>query len=222
MQGGDGMRRCLILTGGTIDISFAREFLQDRIYDRVIAVDGGLAVLRPLHLIPDAVVGDLDTVDPELVREYQKLPQVLFEIHKPEKDETDTELALLTAAKAGCDQVDILGALGGRMDHALGNIQLLYQFFRQGMEISIYDAKNRIYLIGGRKKFYKKNLYGNYLSFLPLTESVEGMTLRGFKYPLNHRTISIGTSLCISNELKKEEGVLELERGVLICIESHD
>lgn len=214
--------RCLIITGGTIDISFAREFLQNRTYDRVVAVDAGLAVLRHLHLVPDAVVGDLDTVDPMLVQEYQKLPKVEFEIHKPEKDETDTELALLTAARAGCNQVDILGALGGRMDHELGNIQLLYQFFRQGMDISIYDAKNRIYLIGGRKKFCKQDLYGKYISFLPLTEMVEGITLRGFKYPLNHRTIQIGTSLCISNELKKEEGVLELERGVLICVESHD
>lgn len=216
------MRRCLIITGGTIDISFARDFLQNRAYDRVIAVDAGLAVLRHLHLIPDEVVGDLDTVDPRLIEEYRELPRVEFEIHKPEKDETDTELALLSAARAGCDQVDILGALGGRMDHALGNIQLLYQFFRQGMDISIYDAKNRIYLIEGRKKFKKQALYGKYISFLPLTEAVEGMTLRGFKYPLNHRTIQMGTSLCISNELKKEEGILELDHGVVICVESHD
>lgn len=216
------MRKCLIVTGGTIDIAFARDFLQDRVYDRVIAVDAGLSVLHHLHLMPDEVVGDLDTADPKLVQEYQALPEVAFEVHQPEKDETDTELALLTAAKAGCDQVDILGALGGRMDHAIGNIQLLYQFFRQGMEISIYDARNRIYLIEGRKKFCKTELYGTYLSFLPLTETVEGMTLRGFKYPLNHRTIQLGTSLCISNELNKEEGVLELERGVVICVESHD
>lgn len=216
------MSKCLIITGGTIDISFARDFLQDRKYDRVVAVDAGLEVLRHLHVVPDEVVGDFDTVDPKIIQEYQNLPGIHFEIHKPEKDETDTELALLTAARAGCDQVDILGALGGRMDHAIGNIQLLYQFFRQGMDISIYDAKNRLYLIGGRKKFYKKELYGKYISFLPLTESVEGMTLRGFKYPLNNRTIHLGTSLCISNELKKEEGVLELERGVLICVESHD
>lgn len=216
------MSRCLLITGGTMDIAFARDFLQDRKYDRVVAVDAGLETLRHLHIVPDEVVGDLDTVDPRIVQEYQSRPGIHFEIHKPEKDETDTELALLTAARAGCDQVDILGALGGRMDHAIGNIQLLYQFFRQGMDISIYDAKNRLYLIGGRKKFRKNELYGKYISFLPLTETVEGMTLRGFKYPLNHRTIHLGTSLCISNELKKEEGILEVERGVLICVESHD
>ena len=216
------MKRCLIVTGGTIDIAFAKDFLSQRSYDYVIAADAGLEVLRPLHISPNAVVGDLDTVDKKVLEEYQNQPDIEFEIHKPEKDETDTELALLTAARQGCEAVDILGALGGRMDHAIGNIQLMYQFFCQGMEVKIYDARNRLYLLGGHKVFHREEVYGKYISFLPMTETVEGLTLRGFKYPLQRRTIGLGTSLCISNELKREEGILELERGVLLCVEAHD
>ena len=216
------MKNCLIVTGGTIDIAFAKDFLSQRSYDYVIAADAGLEVLRPLHIYPNAVVGDLDTVDHKILKEYELLPDIEFEIHKPEKDETDTELALLTAARQGCESVDVLGALGGRMDHAVGNIQLMYQFFCQGMEVNIYDAGNRLYLIGGRKTFHKEKLYGKYVSFLPMTEVIEGLTLRGFKYPLQRKTITLGTSLCISNELKHEEGILELESGVLLCVESHD
>lgn len=216
------MKRCLIVTGGTIDIAFAKDFLSQRSYDYVIAADAGLEVLRPLHISPNAVVGDLDTVDKKVLEEYQNQPDIKFEIHKPEKDETDTELALLTAARQGCEAVDILGALGGRMDHAIGNIQLMYQFFCQGMEVNIYDARNRLYLLGGHKVFHREEVYGKYISFLPMTETVEGLTLRGFKYPLQRRTIGLGTSLCISNELKREEGILELERGVLLCVEAHD
>lgn len=216
------MKRCLIVTGGTIDIAFAKDFLSQRSYDYVIAADAGLEVLRPLHISPNAVVGDLDTVDKKVLEEYQNHPDIEFEIHKPEKDETDTELALLTAARQGCEAVDILGALGGRMDHAIGNIQLMYQFFCQGMEVNIYDARNRLYLLGGHKVFHREEVYGKYISFLPMTETVEGLTLRGFKYPLQRRTIGLGTSLCISNELKREEGILELERGVLLCVEAHD
>ena len=197
------MKRCLIVTGGTIDIAFAKDFLSQRSYDYVIAADAGLEVLRPLHISPNAVVGDLDTVDKKVLEEYQNQPDIEFEIHKPEKDETDTELALLTAARQGCEAVDILGALGGRMDHAIGNIQLMY-------------------LLGGHKVFHREEVYGKYISFLPMTETVEGLTLRGFKYPLQRRTIGLGTSLCISNELKREEGILELERGVLLCVEAHD
>lgn len=216
------MKRCLIVTGGTIDIAFAKDFLSQRSYDYVIAADAGLEVLRPLHISPNAVVGDLDTVDKKVLEEYQNQPDIEFEIHKPEKDETDTELALLTAARQGCEAVDILGALGGRMDHAIGNIQLMYQFFCQGMEVNIYDTRNRLYLLGGHKVFHREEVYGKYISFLPMTETVEGLTLRGFKYPLQRRTIGLGTSLCISNELKREEGILELERGVLLCVEAHD
>ena len=216
------MKRCLIVTGGTIDIAFAKDFLSQRSYDYVIAADAGLEVLRPLHISPNAVVGDLDTVDKKVLEEYQNQPDIKFEIHKPEKDETDTELALLTAARQGCEAVDILGALGGRMDHAIGNIQLMYQFFCQGMEVNIYDARNRLYLLGGHKVFHREEVYGKYISFLPMTETVEGLTLRGFKYPLQRRTIGLGTSLCISNELKREEGILELEKGVLLCVEAHD
>ena len=216
------MKRCLIVTGGTIDIAFAKDFLSQRSYDYVIAADAGLEVLRPLHISPNAVVGDLDTVDKKVLEEYQNQPDIEFEIHKPEKDETDTELALLTAARQGCEAVDILGALGGRMDHAIGNIQLMYQFFCQGMEVNIYDARNRLYLLGGHKVFHREEVYGKYISFLPMTETVEGLTLRGLKYPLQRRTIGLGTSLCISNELKREEGILELEKGVLLCVEAHD
>ena len=216
------MKRCLIVTGGTIDIAFAKDFLSQRSYDYVIAADAGLEVLRPLHISPNAVVGDLDTVDKKVLEEYQNQPDIEFEIHKPEKDETDTELALLTAARQGCEAVDILGALGGRMDHAIGNIQLMYQFFCQGMEVNIYDARNRLYLLGVHKVFHREEVYGKYISFLPMTETVEGLTLRGFKYPLQRRTIGLGTSLCISNELKREEGILELEKGVLLCVEAHD
>ena len=216
------MKRCLMVTGGPLDLSFGIRFLLGRTYDLVIAVDAGLAACEALGLCPDLLVGDFDTLGRERLLEYQERSGVRADVHQPEKDETDTELALLTAARQGCEAVDILGALGGRMDHAIGNIQLMYQFFCQGMEVNIYDARNRLYLLGGHKVFHREKVYGKYISFLPMTETVEGLTLRGFKYPLQRRTIGLGTSLCISNELKREEGILELERGVLLCVEAHD
>lgn len=216
------MKRCLIVTGGTIDIAFAKDFLSQRSYDYVIAADAGLEVLRPLHISPNAVVGDLDTVDKKVLEEYQNQPGIEFEIHKPEKDETDTELALLTAARQGCEAVDILGALGGRMVTPSANIQLMYQFFCQGMEVNIYDARNRLYLLGGQKVFHREEVYGKYI-FVPADDrDCRGSDAAGFKYPLQRRTIGLGTSLCISNELKREEGILELEKGVLLCVEAHD
>ncbi len=214
---------CLIITGGSVDLEFARQFTGERRYGCVIAVDAGLERTAALGITPDEIVGDLDTVDRSVFEDYRQRPEVELEIHRPEKDETDTELALWTAKRKGFARIDILGALGGRMDHALGNIQLLFQAFEDGIRAEIYDEKNRIYLAGpGRTVFYREGIYGRYISFLPLTESVEGITLTGFKYPLSDRDIRIGTSLCISNELTEEEGVLSFRKGILICVESHD
>lgn len=214
---------CLIITGGSLNLDFAKEFLKGRSYGCVIAVDGGLESAAALGVCPDEIVGDLDTVDPALFDAYRRKPGIELEIHQPEKDETDTELALLTAQRKGFHLVHLLGALGGRMDHALGNVQLLNQCFQDGVRAEIYDEKNRIYLAGpGRTEFFRKQVYGTYISFLPLTETAEGITLTGFKYPLSNKTIHLGTSLCISNELTGERGILELQKGTLICIESHD
>ena len=213
----------LVITGGTIDFGFAEEFLKNRPFDKVIAVDGGLAALHKLHLKPDAVVGDFDTVAPEVLEEYKRDGlSVRWDIHKPEKDETDTELALNTAINMGCKELLILGALGGRMDHAIGNIHLLYACLKQGVKAAIADEKNWITVIDEGRDFKAGEVHGRYISFLPLTDEVKGITLTGFKYPLFRKNIRIGTSLCISNELSEREGAIKFDSGVLICVESHD
>lgn len=215
-------KKCLVVAGGTVDLDFAGGFLHKRQYDMIVAVDSGLETLEALGKLPDQIVGDLDSVDPSVLKKYREMDGVTVEEHRPEKDETDTELALMAAAKNGCGSVDLLGALGGRMDHAIGNVQLIYQFYRQGMEVRIYDEQNCLYLLGTGKLFHKDELYGRYISFLPMTEIVEGLTLKGFKFPLNHRRIELGSSLCISNELNGSTGVMDLDRGILLCVESHD
>ena len=222
------MKRCLIVTGGTIDIAFAKDFLSQRSYDYVIVADAGLEVLRPLHISPNAVVGDLDTVDKMVLEEYQNQPDIEFEIHKPEKDETDTELAFRDALEAGCVLVDMLGATGGRLDHELSNIQLLAQGRKKGLRVTIYDAFNKIFLadaeLDPQVVFEREDLYGRYVSFLPVTETVKGITLTGFKYPLKEKDISIleNPSLCISNEVLEEKAVLTFRSGLLLCVESRD
>ena len=88
------MKRCLIVTGGTIDIAFAKDFLSQRSYDYRNCGRCGAGGSAPAAYFSNAVVGDLDTVDKKVLEEYQNQPDIEFEIHKPEKDETDTELAL--------------------------------------------------------------------------------------------------------------------------------
>ena len=83
-------------------------------------------------------------------------------------------------------------------------------------------SRNLFTVLTEGRTFRKKDVWGTYVSFLPLTEEVRGITLRGFKYPLTDRDISIGTSLCISNELEDEEASITFREGVLVVVESRD
>ena len=140
------MKSGLIITGGKIDLAFARDFLREKgaLADCVVSVDGGLEVTKALGLVPDAIVGDFDSVHQEILEEYRKNPEILWDVHRPEKDETDTELAINTAIKLGCARLMILGATGGRLDHELSNIHLLKLCLDLGVEAFLYDAWNKV------------------------------------------------------------------------------
>lgn len=91
----------------------------------MIAVDAGLAVCEDLGLVPDLAVGDFDTFGLERMEELRKKEGWATDVHKPEKDETDTDLAVRSALRAGFRTAHVLGATGGRLDHELSNIHLM-------------------------------------------------------------------------------------------------
>lgn len=218
------MRACLIVTGGKLDLVFARSFLEKNKFDKVIAVDGGLASAEALGLVPDYIVGDFDTVEPSVLARFRQYPYIVWEQHKPEKNETDTELARSRALTLGCEKIVFLGATGGRIDHMLANLDTLYACMARGMEAYLVDPQNRVCLLDGGKTFQRKELWGKYISFLPYTEKVTGITLRGFQYPLDGKDLIRGqeTGLCVSNELKEETADITFQDGILICVESKD
>ncbi len=195
-------------------------------FDCVIVVDGALMVAGTLGLKPTAIVGDFDTVQPEVLARYRRDAgeNVLWDVHKPEKDETDTELAIATALRLGCRSLVILGATGGRLDHELSNLHLLKLCLDAGVDAAIYDEQNRVSLLWGARTFRRDAVYGKYVSFIPLTEHVRGIRLTGFKYPLSGRDIAIGreAGLCISNEIVDETAGIRFDEGILICVESKD
>lgn len=218
------MKTGVIITGGRLNLAFAGSFLQQNHMDCIVSVDGGLKYTEELHLIPTAIVGDFDTIEPAVLKKYRSMPQILWDVHKPEKDETDTELAIHTAMKLGCTHLFLLGATGGRLDHEWSNLHLLKLCLDCGVDASLMDEQNKVYLLSGGKTFFRTLTYGKYVSFLPLTERVHGITLTGFRYPLHKKDIHIGAEagLCVSNEIVGEEAVIEFEDGILICVESKD
>lgn len=188
----------------------------------IIAGDRGLEALYQLKIIPNHIVGDFDSVSAEILEFYKTQSQITFHTFNSEKDNTDTDIALQLAIGLKSSKITIMGALGKRMDHALANIHILKNALEANIPCQIIDEHNRIYLINRSIQLEKNKVYGKYVSLIPLTSTVEGLTLTGFKYPLNDYTLPIGTSLGISNEIITDTAHIEMKKGILIVIESKD
>ena len=188
----------------------------------IIAGDRGLEALYQLKMIPNHVVGDFDSVSPEILEFYKKQSQIIFHTFHAEKDNTDTDIALQLAIRLKSSKITIMGALGKRMDHTIANIHILKDALEANIPCQILDEHNRIYLINTSIQLEKDKIYGKYVSLIPLTSTVEGLTLTGFKYPLHDYTLLIGTSLGISNEIVTDTAHIEMNNGILIVIESRD
>ena len=212
-------KKACIITGGDISEQFLAEYLEKHQSELRIVVDGALEITHRLGIKPDYIVGDFDTVNQELLEYYEK--DIILR-HPPEKDQTDTELAIETALNAGCDSLVFFGATGSRLDHSLGNIFLLEHLLKQGIEAEILNENNKLYLKNKGFKIIRKASRGDFVSLLPLTETVEYVTLRGFKYPVEHLTFYREKTLGISNEITEEEASVEFSKGIFIVVESRD
>ena len=214
------MSKCAcIITGGVLDEAFLADYLDSHPGQLRIVVDGALEITHQLGIKPDFIVGDFDTVNHDLLEHYDK--EIILR-HPPEKDQTDTELAIETAMDAGCDRLVFFGATGSRLDHSLGNIFLLERLLKQGVYAEILNENNRLYLKNKSFVLQRKNTGGNFLSLLPLTETVEEVTLTGFKYPVEQLTFYRERTLGISNEITEEEAKVEFSKGTFIVVESRD
>ena len=212
-------KKACIITGGTLSSEFLAEYLGNHKNVFLIVVDGALEVTHRLGIQPDYIVGDFDTVNPELLEHYET--SIVLR-HPPEKDQTDTELAIETALNAGCRELVFFGATGSRLDHSLGNIFLLESLLKQGICAEIVNENNRLYLKNKSFTLYRNKACGDFLSLLPLSETVEGVTLTGFKYPVEDLVFYRERTLGISNEITEEEARVKFSKGTFIVVESRD
>lgn len=211
-----------ILAGGPEDL-LPELALYDNETDIWVGVDKGVLTLIQNGIHPKMAFGDFDSVTQQ---ELSLIEEKVKEINrfKPEKDETDMELALNWALLQKSVSIRLFGATGGRLDHLFANIQLLLNpiLEEQPVHIEIIDRKNIVYIKPPGEYSIKKNKNFRYISFVPITMEIRGLTLKGFKYPLRNRHIPIGSTLCISNELINEYGTFSFTEGILMIVRSKD
>ncbi len=206
--------------GGKINKNFLKKHLKVNKYDIIIAVDKGLERLDELKTQPHYIVGDFDSIN-NIVLDKYKDSGIQIKRLIPEKDFTDTESALDLAIKKQSHNITIIGAIGTRLDHTIANVHILKKVLERNIEAKIINERNEIKLIDKTIEIEYDDRY-KYISLIPLTTQVKGVTLRGFKYEIENYTLQIGESLGVSNEQIAEKATIDLKDGILILIKSRD
>ena len=209
------MKRAIIFLNGYLQGN--KEFYHNYIapQDTIFCADGGARYAYQLNLMPDLILGDLDSLDEEIIEFYKK-HEVNFEEFPVEKDKSDTELLLETVINKDYDEIILLAALGKRFDHALANLYLLEGYFKADQELKIVTPNNYLKVIKDKKTIRDKT--GQTVSFLPLSKKVEGVLLKGFKYELENGDLVRGQTLGLSNLIQSDAALVEIKEGTLLMI----
>ena len=217
------MRAVLVCGGEMPDPAIIARYREDA-KDLLIGVDSGASHILRAGLLPDIVFGDLDSIDPEDLRAIESR-NVRIQRFPAEKDFTDTAAAIRHAVGVGCSEIVLLAAVGRRIDHMTANILSLRVLTEAGVRVVIADDRNEMTAVTDhyRRARADRPFPSAFVSLLPLTDEVTGITTRGLKYPLVNGTLSMrDPSHGISNEVVDDRFEIDIAGGVLMVSISRD
>lgn len=186
-----------------------------RCHDCVIAVDGGLRHLLALGLFPHLLIGDLDSITQDQLKICQD-NQVEILRYKSEKDESDLEIALYEALKRDFRKITIACAVGGRVDHELSNIALLFHPSLEGFEVTLRGERTAIYALDGGITLATRP--GDIISLLPWGKPASGVKTTGLVYSLTYETLLPYETRGLSNLCLGDTAAISLQQGRLLLI----
>jgi thiamine pyrophosphokinase len=209
------VRAVILINGDLPDMAAARRHI--RAGDRLICADAGAKHAIAMGLIPDVVVGDLDSLGPAQ-RVALAEAGVRFETFPVLKDKTDLELALQLAVAEGATEIDLLAALGGRLDQALANLLLLARPEWAAARVRVIEGNQVAWVMRGGQTTAVNGTIGDTLSLVPLTPEVLGVTLDGVRWPLHDATLHLGETLTISNTMTAPLAHMRMEEGLMFVV----
>ena len=214
------MPRIVIFANGELpDLDAARTLLQPG--DHLIAADGGVNHLLKMDILPEVVIGDLDSIDEDTLFTLTSA-EVEIKQYSEDKDETDIELALRYAVELQPSAVLIVGALGGRLDQTLSNLSLLTDPTLPGIDIRLDDGVEEVFFCratvakGGQAEVRGRS--GETVSLIPWHGSVEGVITEGLQWPLYGETLFPSKSRGISNVMLGDTALVKIDKGLLLIV----
>ncbi len=188
--------------------------------DLVVAADGGALKAVSLDLHPAVVVGDGDSLAQETIDELRAAGVEVI-VHPPDKDASDTELAVQLALARGATSIVILGAFGGlRFEHTMANLLLLTLPELQGIHAVLVDGPTTVRVISGADggQMAVVGDVGDFVSLFALSETVSGVTTHGLRFQLTDEALLQGPTRGLSNELADDQGTVTIHAGRLAVV----
>ncbi len=209
-------KQIIIISGGRLgEAAFYQKRLAGMLNFLVVCCDGGVRHLDKLNIKPDVIIGDMDSVSRvELEKREEAGAQI--KRYPREKDASDTQLALAYALSLKPDAMEIWGALGGRIDHALANVFLLDWADKKGATAKLIDEYCEVFLVKKEAVFH--NAEGQTVSIFALDEKAAGVSLSGFQYHLDNETLAADSSHGISNFIIDSPATITVQAGKLLVI----
>lgn len=206
--------KCVIMANGEYgEVEEYRKIARDA--DFVFCADGGANYAYKAGIEPLAIIGDMDSIEPE-VKDFYLKKGVIWRKYPRKKDFTDTQLALTLAEEKGVREIIFLGTLGGRLDHTLSNIYAGIEYVKKGIKIKHYAPSYIVYLTGDELEITGRE--GEIVSLLVLSDIARGVWLEGFAYELNDADLEKGNPYTISNVLSVPRALIRVREGILAVI----
>ena len=208
----------LIVADGDVPSRSAVDRLLGGAPQLVIAADGGALKAEALGFEPRVVVGDADSLSASDVARF-RAAGIEVVLRPADKDESDTELALNEAFSRGATRVLIVGAFGGRrIEHTLVNILLIATERLKGRDICLADGASTLRVMHDKESLQINGSAGDYVSLLPLTWHVSGVTTAGLRYALTKEMLEQGPARGLSNELIAGAATIQIDQGRLAVV----
>ncbi len=199
--------KCAIVCGAPINnLQWLKKQLEN--YNYIIAADSGYDYLLNINVKPDILIGDFDSI--------REVPNGINIIKYPtKKDDTDFSICLQYCLNSHINSVDVFAAWGGRAGHSIGAVFAMLEYHKLGLNIKIIDVESELFFVSDKHTLPKNN---GYVSIFALDGDVEGVTLRGFEYPLSNHTLKCCSPLGVSNSIVNEYGEISIKNGNLLIV----
>lgn len=207
------MQTLIFLNGEISEINIVRKLLKCKCF--IIAADGGANFLKKVKLLPDLIIGDLDSIDKSTLLFFKNRNVKIQKIH--EQETTDFEKSLIYSRKNNLTNITVFGAASKRSDHTLNNLSVMKRFYKI-LNIKLISNEFEIFFIKNKIKFkYRVN---EIVSLLALPKA-NNIYTTGLKYPLLNESLSFGVREGTLNKSVSETITVLFKRGSLLIFKKH-